>query len=94
MVSVKIKLFANLREHAGRSELALSGDTILDVLNALTEQFPPLQEMIFEDGSEKPELRGYINVFINGSSILHLDGLSTALAEGDEIAIFPPVSGG
>ncbi|MBN2488317.1 MAG: MoaD/ThiS family protein [Methanosarcinaceae archaeon] len=94
MVSVKIKLFANLREHAGKSELMASGDTVLDVLNMLTEQFPPLKEMIFEKECEEPELCGYINVFVNGNSIHHLDGLSTRLEEDDEIAIFPPVSGG
>jgi molybdopterin synthase sulfur carrier subunit len=94
MVSVKIKLFANLREHAGKSELIVSGDTILDVLNVLTERFPPLKEMIFEKECVEPELCGYINVFVNGNSIHHLDGLSTKLEEEDEIAIFPPVSGG
>ncbi len=94
MVSIKMKLFANLREHAGKSEVMLDGDTVLDILNSLTEQYPSLKEIIFEDGTDEPELRGYINVFVNGNSIHHLDGFSTSLTQGDEIAIFPPVSGG
>ena len=94
MVSVKMKLFANLREHAGKSEVMLDGDTVLDILNSLTQQFPSLKEIIFEDGVEEPQLRGYINVFVNGNSIHHLDGFSTTLKQDDEIAIFPPVSGG
>ncbi|MBN1133337.1 MAG: MoaD/ThiS family protein [Methanosarcinaceae archaeon] len=94
MVSVKIKLFANLRENAGKSELIVPGDTVLDALKMLTESFPLLKEMIFENECEEPELCGYINVFVNGNSIHHLDGLTTKLSENDEIAIFPPVSGG
>lgn len=93
MASIKIKLFANLRERAGASELNKEGDSVLDVLNSLTEQYPQLRDMIFEEG-ETPQLCGYINVLVNGNSINHLEGLLTALAEGDEIAIFPPVSGG
>lgn len=94
MVSIKMKLFANLREHAGKSEVMLDGDNVRDILNSLIQQYPSLKDIIFEDGTEEPELRGYINVFVNGNSIHHLDGFSTKLAQGDEIAIFPPVSGG
>lgn len=94
MASIKIKLFANLREHTGKSEVMLDGDTILDILNSLTKQYTSLKEIIFEDNTEEPQLRGYINVFINGNSIHHLDGFSTVLEQGDEVAIFPPVSGG
>lgn len=94
MVNIKIKLFANLREHAGKSEIMLNGDTVMDILDSLTVQYPSLKEIIFEDNTDEPKLRGYINVFVNGNSIQHLDGFSTILEQDDEIAIFPPVSGG
>lgn len=94
MANVKIKLFANLRERTGRSELSMEGETVLDVLSDLTDRYPQLKEMIFEEENENLELCGYINVLVNGNSIQHLDGLSTELKNEDEIAIFPPVSGG
>ena len=93
MANVKVKLFANLREIAQASSLTLAGDTVKDVLLSLTEQYPPLNELIFEAG-EDVKLCGYINVFLNGNNIKHMEGLATILNEDDELGIFPPVSGG
>jgi molybdopterin synthase sulfur carrier subunit len=97
MAEVKIKLFANLREKAGTSELQLSGEKVIDVLLSLTEKYPELESLIFEqseEGSEIPAMRGSINVLINGNNVRHLDGLDTLLSDGDELAVLPPVSGG
>lgn len=94
MVDVKVKLFANLREYAGVSEVILEGSTISDILNSLGRHYPQLKELIFENPEDEDELQGYINVLLNGENIQHLEGLSTQLKEHDEIAILPPVSGG
>lgn len=97
MAEVKIKLFANLREETGTSELQLSGEKVIDVLLSLTEKYPELKNLIFEKqkGENKaPVMCGSINVLINGNNIRHLEGLDTLLSEADELAILPPVSGG
>lgn len=97
MAEVKVKLFANLREAAGTSELLLSGEKIIDVLLSLTDKYPALKDIIFEKGEEKcenPILCGSINVLINGNNARHLEGLETLLKDSDEIGILPPVSGG
>lgn len=96
MVNVKVKLFANLREAAGTPELMLSGEKVIDVLLSLTENYPPLKDLIFEkpEGEESPVLCGSINVLINGNNVRHLEGLDTLLSDGDEVAVLPPISGG
>ncbi|MHC1576287.1 MAG: ubiquitin-like small modifier protein 1 [Methanosarcinaceae archaeon] len=93
MAVTKVKLFANLRETAGATEVIVSGDHISEILEDLVTEYPALKELIFED-SDHTELRGYINVLINGDNVQHLQGLETSVNAGDEIAIFPPVSGG
>jgi molybdopterin synthase sulfur carrier subunit len=33
-------------------------------------------------------------VFLNGNNIKHMESLATGIKDGDEIGVFPPVSGG
>lgn len=87
MPKIKVRLFANFREFTKTKEVEIEGSTVRDVLIALCQKYPGLADMIFSNGN----LRPYINIFLNGKNIPSLD---TSLKPADEIAIFPPVSGG
>lgn len=90
MPKIKVRLFANLREYTGAKELELEAGTVKESLEMLCNKFPGLKNMIFKGENIHP----YMNVFLNGRNISELNGLGTALNPDDEIAIFPPVSGG
>ena len=87
------KLFADLAEVAGDKEIAVDaepGETVGAALDALVADRPGLADRIYDDG----DLRDHINVLRNGTSVGEQRGLDTELDEGDELALFPPVSGG
>ena len=87
------KLFADLAEIAGDRVIpvdATAGDTVGDALDDLLDAHPALRERVIEDDG----VADHINVLRNGRSVYHDDGLSTTLEDGDELALFPPVSGG
>ena len=90
MPKIRVRFFANLREHTKLKELVFEGMTVREVLDKICKKFPGLENMLFDGGN----LRPYMNIFLNGRDISGPGGMETELHAGDEIAIFPPVSGG
>ncbi|MFC6785065.1 ubiquitin-like small modifier protein 1 [Halobaculum halobium] len=88
------KLFADLAEAAGESEPTVEAEdtaTVGEALDALLDTHPALAARVLdEDG----DLRGHINILRNGQDVRKAEGLDTPVDAGDELALFPPVSGG
>jgi molybdopterin converting factor subunit 1 len=79
---VRVRLFASLREAAGRSEAVLdlpAGATAEDAWARLAADLPRLL-------SRRPSLAVSVN--------RHYASFDTVLAEADEVVFLPPVSGG
>ena len=87
------KLFADLAETAGEKRVAveLQGEaTVADALEALFEAHPALRDRVLEDG--KPA--DHLNLLVDGEDVSGLDGVETRVDSAEELALFPPVSGG
>lgn len=79
---IKVKIFASLKEIVGSNEILLKikeGDTIADLKKSIIRRYPSLSSL-------KITLIYAVNHKIANDS--------TVLSYQDEIAIFPPVSGG
>jgi len=79
---VKVKLFARLREMAGTARLEVQlkeGATVSDMLAQLGTEFPRLGSVT------TPVIVSVNQQFVSFEALLH---------DGDEVALFPPVSGG
>ena len=90
MPKIRVRFFANFREFTKTSELEIEGDTVREILEMICNKFPGLDKILFTNGKLQP----YVNIFLNGENILESDGMDNLLQPGEEIAIFPPVSGG
>ncbi len=77
---VKVRLFANLRELAGASHVAVEGKTVGEVISALASRYGPGFEQRLETA----------RIWKNGEEASSGDPISGA----DELAVIPPVSGG
>lgn len=91
-MKVKIKLFANFREATKQKEVEVApkGSAVSDAIRALIDKYPNIDALLYQDGKMKP----YVNILLNGQSLKGEDGLKAQIKDGDEIALFPPVSGG
>lgn len=88
------KLFADLAEVAGTDEAPVdpTATTVGEALDALLEAHPDLEGRVRDEDGTVYE---HVNVLRNGTDVTGTDeGLSTPVEEGDELALFPPVSGG
>jgi sulfur-carrier protein len=90
-MAVNVKIPSQLRSATeGEAVASVDGDTVGEVLDSLYERFGELRSRIAEDGG----LRRFVNVYVDGEDIRYLDGLDTAVKDGDEVTILPAVAGG
>jgi molybdopterin converting factor small subunit len=86
-----IRIPTPLRPYSGnQTSVTVSGSDVGTALNDLTQQFPDLRQHLF-DGDR---LRSFVNVFLNEEDVRFLDGVETAVSEGDTLMIIPSIAGG
>jgi len=83
---VEVRLYSLFRERAGTSREPIElepGVTVRQALDRIAERFPALQD--FLSGHDLPVLVSRNRAYAQPTDVLH---------DGDELALFPPVSGG
>ncbi len=80
MAVVKVRLFAALRELAGASEVDAEGETAGEVVSALASRY----------GDRFARVAGAGSIVVDGERA----EATTPVAQGQELALLPPVSGG
>jgi sulfur-carrier protein len=91
-MSVTVRVPTTLRTlTAGASEVAVEGDTLAAVLDALESVHPGFKERLLDD---EGQLRRFVNVFVADDDVRFLDGLDTKVPDGETVSIIPAVAGG
>ena len=90
MVTVRIPPV--LRPKTGaQAEVEAGGGNVGEVLRSLTGEFPDTQEQLFDEGGA---LNRYVNVYLNDEDVRVMQGLETAVKDGDTVVILPAMAGG
>lgn len=91
-MSVTVRIPTTLRPlTGGKSEVEVEGATVREVVNALDASHPGFSDRLLDDDGN---LRRFVNVFVSDDDVRFLDGLDTAVPEGETVAIVPAVAGG
>ncbi|MAE65116.1 MAG: molybdopterin synthase sulfur carrier subunit [Phycisphaeraceae bacterium] len=90
--TVTVRIPTALRPQVGGHEqVSLAGDSVKQVLTALTGEYPDLGKRLFKDENE---INRFINVYLNDEDIRFLDNLDTPVKGGDELSLVPAIAGG
>jgi MoaD family protein len=80
-----------MRPHTeNQAVVEAQGGTVKAALDDLGRRYPGITQRLFENG----QVRRFINVYLNDEDVRYLEGLDTAVKDGDEVSIIPAVAGG
>lgn len=94
MTGIEVRLPAGLAEAAGgrRSWTATPAPaTVAELLDALRADLPAVERRIRDEAGV---LRRFVNVYVDGDDVRHLEGVDTPLRAGAVVLVIPSVAGG
>ncbi|MER5813237.1 MoaD/ThiS family protein [Streptomyces sp. NPDC002033] len=90
-MAIEVRIPTILRTYTdGEKAVNGEGATLGDLLKDLETRHKGIEERIVDGG----QLRRFVNVYLNDEDVRFLDGISTALKDGDSVTILPAVAGG
>jgi molybdopterin synthase sulfur carrier subunit len=91
-MGVKVQIPLPLRSlTGGLGEVEATGGSIREVMDDLEASYSGIRERLFGDDEEPSR---FVSIFVGGQDIRLLEGLETAVAEGDVVTILPLAAGG
>lgn len=84
-------MFATVREASRKSEWLVEARDLSDLLGKLGEEFGDKFDAMLKESYEDPDR---LVILVNGRNAGRGRGDGVAFVDGDDVAIFPPVSGG
>jgi MoaD family protein len=91
MAKVRVRMFATVREAARASDWTVDASDLPDLLDKLGGKFGDRLDTMLKESREDPDR---LVILVNGKNAGLGRSDSATLVDGDEVAIFPPVSGG
>lgn len=89
---INVRIPQPLRNLTGnQATVTAEGSTLQSLVDNLESTYPGIRERMVDEAGQ---LRRFVNIYVNGDDVRFLDGMQTALKDGDEVSIVPAVAGG
>lgn len=87
---VKVRLFHELRNQLGESEIELEAATVNDIVQSLISRRSAVKDLLLDSHGA---LRRYTLFYVN-NTVLDPPDLARKLKDGDLVLLVPPAAGG
>jgi sulfur-carrier protein len=94
-MTVEVRIPTILRPYTG-GEKAVDADgaTLAALIDDLDGNHPGIKDRLVEAKDGRPDLRRFVNIYVNDEDVRFLGGLEAPLADGDQVVVLPAVAGG
>ena len=90
-MSIEVRIPTILRQYtSGEKAVEGSGATLAELIDDLESRHAGLRARLVDEKG----LRRFVNVYLNDEDVRVLDGLDTAVSDGDTVVILPAMAGG
>ena len=90
-MAIEVRIPTILRTYtAGEKAVDANGATLAALIDDLESNHPGIRDRLL-DG---PELRRFVNVYVNDEDVRFIGGLEAPVSEGDQVVVLPAVAGG
>ncbi|MER7763590.1 MoaD/ThiS family protein [Streptomyces sp. NPDC097619] len=90
-MAIKVSIPTILRTYTdGEKAVTGEGANLAELFADLETRHQGIEARIVDEG----KLRRFVNVYLNDEDVRFLDGITTALSDGDTVTILPAVAGG
>ncbi len=90
-MAIEVRIPTILRTYTdGAKAVEGAGPTLADLLDDIESRHGGLKARLIDEG----KLRRFVNVYLNDEDVRFLEGLQTALSDGDVVTVLPAVAGG
>ena len=91
-MTVTVRIPTTLRPLSGGvSTVQVEGSTLAEVLASLNTAHPGFSERLLDS---EGNLHKFVNIFVADDDVRYMQGLATAVTNGQTISIIPAVAGG
>jgi molybdopterin converting factor small subunit len=91
-MAVTVAIPTALRQYAGgNASVKVEAGSAGSVLAALVELHPNLGKQLYND---QGQLRSFVNIYVGDEDIRYLQGVETAVPDGETVSIIPAIAGG
>ncbi|HBE18880.1 MAG TPA: molybdopterin synthase sulfur carrier subunit [Cyanobacteria bacterium UBA11149] len=91
-MAVKVLIPTTLQKFTNeQATIECTAGNVSELIESLDKTYPGIKGRLCDDEG-KP--RRFLNFYVNSEDIRFLEGINTALQDGDEVSIVPAVAGG